>query len=67
MSANTLTLTWPADHTGYRLVVRTNTLANGSGSNSNDWMTVAGTTTNNLVTLPLDKLIKSKFYRLVNP
>ncbi len=67
VNGNMLTLNWPADCTGYRLEVQTNYLTDGISGNTNDWMTVAGTTTNNAVTLPMDVLSRCNFYRLVYP
>ena len=67
VSGNSLVLAWPADHTGYRLEVQTSNLANGVSTNNNDWTTVQGTTTNNSVTILLDKSLRTEFYRLVYP
>ena len=44
LSGNTLTLSWPMDHTGWRLLVQTNNLAAGLSNNTNDWTTVPGST-----------------------
>ena len=46
VSGNILSLSWPADHTGWRLLVQTNNLASGISSNTNDWATVPGSTGN---------------------
>lgn len=43
-SGANLTLSWPADHTGWRLQVQTNALNIGLGTN---WFDVANTTTTN--------------------
>jgi len=64
---NTLTLTWPVDHIGWRLLVQTNQLAGGISSNSNDWSTVAGSTELDQISLDIDPLKPSEFYRLVYP
>jgi hypothetical protein len=56
-------MTWPADHTGWRLQVQTNSRATGLGTN---WEDVDGAMTNNVVLL-LDYLSGSVFYRLVYP
>ena len=37
VSGNVLQLSWPADHTGWRLLVQTNHLAAGISVNTNDW------------------------------
>ena len=67
VSGNSLVLAWPADHTGYRLEVQTSNLANGVSTNHDYWTMVQGTTTNNSVTILLDKSLRAEFYRLVYP
>ena len=67
VSGNSLVLAWPADHTGYRLEVQTSNLANGVSINHDYWTTVQGTTTNNSVTILLDKSLRTEFDRLVYP
>lgn len=67
VTSSNLTLSWPADHTGWRLLVQTNHLSLGISANTNDWATVASSQTTNEVTLPLDMTIPSEFYRLVYP
>ena len=67
LSNGTLTLSWPADHLGFRLLLQTNNLNLGVSPNLNDWGAVTGSTvvtTTNLSILPgyLDE-----FYRLVYP
>ena len=59
-----LELSWPADHTGWRLQAQTNTLAPGLGTN---WVDVPGSTSTNQLSLPLDSANPSVFYRLVFP
>ena len=66
-SSNTLALSWPADHTGWRLQVQTNNLASGISSTPVDWGTVAGSTTMNATNLPIDGTKPTEFYRLVYP
>lgn len=61
---NAMTLSWPADHTGWRLQVQTNALAAGLGTN---WMDVSGATTTNSMDLLMDSNNGSVFYRLVYP
>jgi len=56
-----LTLSWPADHTGWRLQMQTNGLENAN------WVDVSGATLTNSVTLPVDTTKGSVFYRLVYP
>ena len=64
VSGSTLTLSWPADHTGWRLQVQTNSLTAGL---SNNWYTVAGSTTVDSVNTTLDVGNGAVFYRLVYP
>jgi autotransporter-associated beta strand protein len=63
-SGGTLTLSWPADHTGWRLQVQTNPLTMGLNTN---WFTVPNSTTVNSVSIPMDVTKGSIFYRLVYP
>jgi autotransporter-associated beta strand protein len=66
-SNGTLILAWPADHTGWRLLVQANNLAVGLAANTNDWVTVAGSASVNQTNLPLDPASPAAFYRLVYP
>ena len=59
-----LSLSWPANQTGFRLEVQTNNLVTGLGTN---WFTLAGSTATNQTTLPLDPANGSVFFRLVFP
>jgi Concanavalin A-like lectin/glucanases superfamily len=59
-----LTLSWPLDHTGWRLQSQTNTLSVGINTN---WVTVAGSTATNQVIIPMNLTNGSVFYRLVYP
>lgn len=59
-----LQISWPADHTGWRLQMQTNSLAVGLSTN---WTTVAGSTTTNQVSVPLDSTKPAEFFRLVLP
>jgi hypothetical protein len=63
-TANSLTLTWPGDHTGWRLQVQTNNPANGLGTN---WWDFAGSISTNQMTLPINSTDGSVFYRLAYP
>lgn len=67
VSGATLNLAWPADHTGWRLLVQTNNLNLGISSNPNDWGTVPGSAATNMVALPLNPALPSEFYQLVYP
>jgi hypothetical protein len=64
VSGGNLTLSWPPDHTGWRLQVQTNTLSVGLYTN---WVTVANSTTTNSVTIPINSANGAVFYRLVYP
>jgi autotransporter-associated beta strand protein len=64
LSGSSLELVWPADHTGWRLEVQTNSLATGQGTN---WFTVPGANSTNRMELPRDLKQEAVFYRLVFP
>ena len=64
VNGNNLELSWPADHTGWRLQSQTNTLATGLGTN---WVDVAGSTTVNSVTNVINPTKGAVFYRMVYP
>ena len=59
---NQLQMTWPADHTGWRLQAQTNSLVVGLSTN---WSDVSGSTQTNLVFVPLDTSNGAVFFRLV--
>jgi len=61
---NQLVLSWPADHTGWRLQAQTNNLSVGIGTN---WVTVGGSTGTNQVVIPINITNGSVFYHLVYP
>jgi autotransporter-associated beta strand protein len=62
VSGDTLTLSWPADHTGWTLQVQTNSLTTGLNTN---WFDVAGSITTNLVNTTINPANGSVFYRMV--
>ncbi len=64
VSGGTLTLSWPADHTGWTLLTQTNPLGVGLAS---DWFPVPGSSVTNRVDIPIDLSEESVFYRLVYP
>jgi autotransporter-associated beta strand protein len=64
VSGKALTLSWPADHTGWRLQAQTNAPGLGLGTH---WADVAGSTNANQLTIPMDPANGSVFYRLVFP
>jgi autotransporter-associated beta strand protein len=59
-----LTLSWPSDHTGWRLQAQTNALSIGLATN---WVDVTGATTTNQVVVPVNAANGSVFFRLVYP
>ncbi len=66
-SGTNLILSWPLDHTGWRLLSQTNNLANGISRNTNDWGTVSGSASTNLVVVPIIRTNKAGFFRLIYP
>jgi hypothetical protein len=58
--ANNLTLSWAADHTGWRLEVQTNSLGNA-------WTTWPGSSATNQVIIPIDPNNAAMFFLLVYP
>jgi fibronectin-binding autotransporter adhesin len=64
VSGNQLTLTWPTDHTGWRLQVQTNSVNTGLSGN---WVDVTGSTIVNTMTFTLDPANGTVFYRMVYP
>jgi hypothetical protein len=67
VSGTNLNLSWPFDHIGWRLIAQTNNLANGISRNTNDWATVSGSASTNLVAIPIIRTNKTEFYRLIYP
>ena len=67
VTGTNLTLSWPADHTGWRLLGQTNHLNLGVSSNTNDWATVNGSALTNQVTIPIAPAKPGDYYRLVYP
>ena len=59
-----LTLSWPADHTGWQLQTQANSLSAGINTN---WVNVVGSTTTNKVVVPINPINGTVFYRLVYP
>jgi hypothetical protein len=64
VSGSTLTLSWPADHLGWRLEVQTNALNTGLGAN---WYTWPNSTTVTTVPINIDPASPTVFFRLVYP
>ena len=61
VSGGNLTLSWPADHTGWVLQSQTNSL---TGTN---WVNVTGSESTNQWVMPIDPSNGSVFFRLVLP
>lgn len=64
VSGNTLTLSWPSDHLGWRLEVQTNALNVGLGTN---WYTWPNSTTVTSVPVTIDPGNPTVFFQLVYP
>lgn len=62
-----LTLSWPADHIGCRLLVQTNHLTQGISMDPNDWGAVVNAQQTNQMVLPMDSRASGAFFRLVYP
>jgi autotransporter-associated beta strand protein len=61
VAGGNLTLSWPADHTGWTLQMQTNALGKGLGTN---WVDVPGSASTNRVILPITTTNGATFYRL---
>ena len=64
VSGNQLTLSWPADHTGWELEIQTNSVSVGL---SNNWVTYPASTTVDSISIPINLANGTVFYRLVYP
>jgi autotransporter-associated beta strand protein len=64
VSGGQLTLSWPADHMGWTLQAQTNNLSVGL---TGTWYDVAGSTTTNQMTFPIDHTKPTVFYRMAHP
>ncbi len=62
-----LTLSWPTNYVGSRLLMQTNRLTNGISFNTNDWATVPVSQQTNQVSLPIDPTLPAEFFRLIYP
>jgi len=63
-AGNQLTLSWPADHTGWRLQAQTNTLGAGL---TGTWVDVDGSAATNEVVIPIDAANPAVFFRMIYP
>jgi hypothetical protein len=61
---NQLQISWPSDHTGWRLQAQTNSLSVGISTN---WVSVPGSASTNSISLPLNPANPAVFLRLVYP
>ncbi|MEY4387944.1 MAG: hypothetical protein RLY20_3227, partial [Verrucomicrobiota bacterium] len=61
---NSLSLSWPADHIGWRLQAQTNGLSAGLFTN---WFDLAGSDSTMSTNIPLDKAQPTVFFRLRSP
>jgi hypothetical protein len=64
ISGGQLTLSWPADHTGWKLQSQTNSLDTGLTA---VWTDVGGSTATNEMTFDIDSANPAVFFRLVYP
>jgi autotransporter-associated beta strand protein len=64
VNGNQLNLSWPADHTGWRLQVQTNSVSVGIGNN---WVDVPGSTGVNSMNFTIDPANGTVFYRMIYP
>ena len=64
VSGSTLTLSWPTDHTGWRLQSQTNSLSTGLGTN---WVDVSGTAAANTYNTTINPAAPAVFYRITYP
>jgi len=67
VTSSNLTLQWPVDHTGWRLLGQTNHQNLGISLDTNDWGTVTGSSATNSIVIPLNLALPSEFYRMVYP
>ena len=64
VNGSSLTLSWPADHTGWTLQSQTNSLNVGLNPNPGAWVNVAGSTAVDSVNITMDPNQPTVFYRL---
>ena len=64
VNGSDLVLSWPTDHTGWRLQAQTNALTDGLGTN---WVTIPGTDSSNSYTNTIDADNGTVFYRMIYP
>jgi fibronectin-binding autotransporter adhesin len=64
VSGSFLTLSWPADHIGWRLQAQTNSISVGLSTN---WLDIPNSSATNQMTFSLDPTAGCDFYRLLYP
>jgi autotransporter-associated beta strand protein len=64
VTGSTLTLSWPADHIGWRLQAQTNAATAGLGTN---WVDVIGSTATNQMSFTIDPASTTVFFRIIFP
>jgi autotransporter-associated beta strand protein len=64
VSGNTMNLSWPASHLGWRLQAQTNSLSVGV---NNNWVAIPGSESVTSMALPINPANPTVFYRLVYP
>jgi hypothetical protein len=65
VTGNTLTLSWPSDHTGWLLEVQTNAPGAGLNPNPAAWVPVPGSDSTNTESTTVDPGQGTVFYRMV--
>ena len=63
-NGNQIYVSWPADHTGWWLQMQTNSVDEGLGTN---WVNVSGSDATNQISIPINTVNGSAFFRLVSP
>jgi len=66
-SGTSLTLQWPSDHIGWRLLCQTNHLDQGISTNTTDWDEYPGASSTSQVTIPVDPTKQGGFFRMIYP
>lgn len=64
IASNGLVLSWPADHTGWRMQIQTNPITQGIGTH---WQDMAGSQATNRVFIPVDAGKDAVFLRMIYP
>ena len=62
LDGTNLILQWPGDHTGWSIQVQTNPVTVGLSTN---WATLAGSSLTNQITMPVDKIHGTFFFRMI--